>query len=202
MHKESKNGLPPFCPILFAILSTYKLEKFLLPFLMPLTQNEYTVTVSFHFAEETCKQDPNLYMASLDVDCLFTTIPLDEAIDICIDSLYNDDENTPKIPKDVFRNLLTVATKELFFKFNNKFYKQIHGVAMGSPLGPALTNIFMCSFENKWLKDCPHSLKPMFYRWYLHDIFVLFSSLNICIVFLIPALTFRLKKKTMVVYLF
>ena len=83
-----------------------------------------------------------------------------------------------KIQKDVFRNLLTVATKESFFMFNNKFYKQIDGVAMGSPLGPALANIFMCNFENKWLKDCPHSLKPVFYRRYIDDIFVLFSSLD------------------------
>ena len=44
-------------------------------------------------------------MASLDVDSLLTNIPLDETIDICIDSLYKDDENTPKIPKTVFRNL-------------------------------------------------------------------------------------------------
>ena len=81
-------------------------------------------------------------MASLDVDSLFSNIPLDETIDICIDSLYKDDENTPKIPKDIFRNLLTLATIESFFKFNNKFYKQIDGVAMGSPLGPAIANIF------------------------------------------------------------
>ena len=124
VQKEINNGLTPFCPILSAISTpTYKLAKFLLPFLRPLTQNEYTVTDSYHFAEEICKQDPNLYMASLDVDSLFTNIPLDETIDICIDSLYKDDENSPKIPKDVFHNLLTVATKESFFMFNNKFYK-------------------------------------------------------------------------------
>ena len=35
---------------------------------MTLTQNEYTVTDPFHFAQEICKQDPNLCMASLDVD--------------------------------------------------------------------------------------------------------------------------------------
>ena len=51
--------------------------------------------------------------------------------------------------------------------FNNKFYIQIAGVAMGSPLGLALDNVFMCSFENKWLKHCPHSLKPIFYRRYV-----------------------------------
>ena len=178
-HQEAKNGLSPFRPILSAIsTTTYKLAKYLQPFLTPLTQNEYTVTDSFHFPQEIFKQDPNLCMASLDVDSLFTNIPLDETIDISIDSLYKDDENSPKIPKDVFRNLLTVATKKSFFMFNNKFYKQIDGVAMGSPLGPALANIFMCSFENKWLKDCPHSLKPVFYRRYVDDIFVLFSSLD------------------------
>ena len=49
---------------------------------------------------------------------------------------------------------------------------------MGSPLGSAQANIFKCSFENKWLKDCPHSLKPVFYRRHVDDIFVLFSSLD------------------------
>ena len=47
---------------------------------------------------------------------------------------------------------------------------------MGSPLGPALANIFMCSFESKWLRDCPNGFKPVFYRRYVDDIFALFSS--------------------------
>ena len=86
MHKEIKNGLPRFRPILSAIgMPTDKLSKFLLPFLTPLTEDEYIVTVLFHFAEEICKQDPNLYMASLDVDSVFTNIPLDKTIDTCID---------------------------------------------------------------------------------------------------------------------
>ena len=70
--------------------------------------------------------------------------------------------------------IATVATKELFFKFNKKFNKQIDGAANMVPLA----NIFMCSFENKWLKDCPNSLRPVFYRRYVDDIFVLFSSLD------------------------
>ena len=129
MRKETKNGLPPFRPILSTIgMPTYKLAKFLPSLLTSLTQNEYTFTDSFHFFEEICKQDPNLYMASLDVDSLFTNIPLDETIDIYIDSLYKDDENTPKIPKDFFRNLLPVATKEsfiMFIMYKNKLYKKL-----------------------------------------------------------------------------
>ena len=63
-------------------------------------------------------------MASLDIDSLFTNIPLNDTIDICIEVLYNDNKNNPKIPRDVFRNLLNVwPHKESFFMFNNKFYK-------------------------------------------------------------------------------
>ena len=36
--------------------------------------------------------------------------------------------------------------------FNNKFCKQIDCVVMGSPLGPALANIFTCSFEKNGSK--------------------------------------------------
>ena len=48
---------------------------------------------------EICKQDSNLCMASLNIDSIFNSIPLNKTIfDICIDSLYKDNENTPKIP--------------------------------------------------------------------------------------------------------
>ena len=60
--------------------------------------------------------------------------------------------------------------------FNNKYYKRAHGATMRSPLGPALATIFMCSFESKWLRDSSNDFKPVFYRPYIDDIFVLFSS--------------------------
>ena len=51
IHKETCNGIPPFCPILSAIgTPTYKFAKFLPKCLTPLTANEFTVIESFHFA--------------------------------------------------------------------------------------------------------------------------------------------------------
>ena len=162
IHKEFCNGPPPFCPIVSATgTPTFELAKFLLKFLTPSTANEYIVIDSFHFAEEICQQNPNLNMASLDNDSLFTNIPLDETINICIDNLYNGNENPPNIPKFDFRNLLNIAIKESFFTFN-KYYKQVDGVAMGSPLGLALANIFICSFESKWLRDFPNDFNSVF----------------------------------------
>ena len=47
---------------------------------------------------------------------------------------------------------------------------------MGSPLRPTMANIFLSFYEVKWLEQCPKEFKPIFYRRYVDDIFVLFDS--------------------------
>ena len=66
---------------------TYKLAKFLVPIFKPLTTNDFTVKDSFHFAEEIVDQQHDLFIGSLDVDALFTYIPLEETIEICTNEL-------------------------------------------------------------------------------------------------------------------
>ena len=56
------------------------------------------------------------------------------------------------------------------------YYKHFDGVAMGSPLGPTLANLFLVYYEHKWLDNCPLQFRPKFYRRYVDDIFVLFES--------------------------
>ena len=43
---------------------------------------------------------------------------------------------------------------ESFFIFDEKFDEQCDAVAIDSTLGRTLGNVFMCHFENIWLKDC------------------------------------------------
>ena len=47
---------------------------------------------------------------------------------------------------------------------------------MGNPLGPTLANTFLCYYEKKWLKSCPKSYRPLYYKRYVDDIFVLFKN--------------------------
>ena len=44
---------------------------------------------------------------------------------------------------------------ESFFILDGKFYEQCDGVAMCSPLGPTLANVFMCHFEIFGWKTAP-----------------------------------------------
>ena len=59
--------------------------------------------------------------------------------------------------------------------FNDILYKQKDGMAMGSHLGPTMANVFLAFYEMKWLEQCPNEFKPVFYRRYVDDIFVLFE---------------------------
>ena len=62
-----------------------------------------------------------------------------------------------------FKDLLFLATKESYFIFNNILYKQIDGVAMESPLGPSLTNVFLAQDEQNWLDSSVLEHIPSYY---------------------------------------
>ena len=110
VHKIVTDGLPSFRPILSAIgTPAYKLAKFLVPILEFLTTDEYTIKDSFTFAEELQSFDSKLVMASFDIESLFTNIPLQETIDLCVENLFQDRTHVDNLSKDSFRELLTRA---------------------------------------------------------------------------------------------
>ena len=113
----------------------------------PLTTNEFTAKNSFDFAEEVVNYDHNLYMASLDVEFLFTNIPLEETIKNCVNDLFSNNFYSGKLSRKDLNELLKLATIESSFIFDNKLYKQIDGVAMGSPLVTPLANAFLRYYE-------------------------------------------------------
>ena len=169
--------LPDFRPILSAIgTATYNIAKYLVPIMSAITFNEYTIKNSFKFGKEIMEQDSRMYMGSLDVKSLFTSIPLTETIDLCTNLLFEGKETVSKLKKRDFKELLESAAKESCFIFNDQYYAQTDGVAMGSPLGPTLANAFMSFNEKIWLENCPPEIRPSYYRRYVDDIFVLVKS--------------------------
>ena len=98
----------------------------------PLTSNEFWVHESVSLAEEVSSFCPDRFMASVNVESLFTNIPLNEDIDICIDDM---------------RDFFNIAAYESFFIFDQVIYRQFDGVGMGSLMGPILPTAFLCHFE-------------------------------------------------------
>ena len=175
VHKASVGNCPPFRPILSALNTpTYKLAKFLVPILKPLITNEFTVKDSFHFTEEIVDQQHDLFMASLDVDSLFTNIPLEENIEISTNELFKESQTVEGVSKTEFKEFFSLSTKESHFVFDRALYKKIDGVAIVSPVGPTLTNAFSVDHKKNWLEHCRLEYKPLYYGRHV-DIFFLFN---------------------------
>ena len=159
-HKKVLDKFPPFRPILSAIkTSSYNLAKFLVPLIQHITKNNFTVKDSFEFSKKICGQSSEHFMVSLDVESLFTNIPLEETIKICCDSLYKNQELLSNINKNQFKNLLRAALCNNYFLLDGIVYQQVDGVAMGSSLGPSSDNALLVHYEQIWLNDCRMSLR-------------------------------------------
>ena len=150
-----------FLPIHFSAINTpsYKLAKFFVLLLTPLTSNDYSIKDSFSFVEEVSSFDCAHYMTSFDIESLFASIPIEETINI--DKLFKNYTKVNNLTKESFRSSLESATLDSFFICDGKYYKQKDGVAMGSPLGPTLANVFLCHFEEQWISDSLIDYKPI-----------------------------------------
>ena len=115
-------------------------------------------------------------MTSLYVQSLFTNILMEETINICSNSIFDNEAKINNFSRNDFEKLLRMALQNNFSNFDGKIYKQTDGVAMGSLFGPSLTNAFLCFDKQTWLNDCLEGFKPAHYRRYVDDIFALFFA--------------------------
>ena len=79
---------------------------------------------------------------------LFKNIPLSLTIKL-VDDLIERCQSYLNISEKDLTSLFNLATCETHFLFKGKFYDQINGVAMGSPLAPVLANLFMGHYEKE-----------------------------------------------------
>ena len=179
IHKSNFKECFPFRPIFAAYRTpSFNLAKYLVPILSPFTTNQYTVNNSKDFVDSITSVDEahSYFMASFDVENLFTNIPLQDTIQICIDLLFASNDSVLGLSRKFFKTLLELSVLNSYFIFNGKAYQQLDGLGMGLPLGPTFANIFLCFYEKIWLDNCPLSFKPTFYKRYVDDTFILFKD--------------------------
>lgn len=140
------NGLIPLRPILSVIgTCSYNLEKLFVPIIKEFTVNEYKVKDPSHFQMNLVTKR----LTWFDIKSLFTNIPLDETIKICLELLFYKKRKVKGIMKKQVKELPTYPVKSSTFTLNDVCYKQIDGVAMVSSLGTTLANMFLVYYEQQ-----------------------------------------------------
>ena len=114
------------------------------------------------------------FLVSFDATSLFTNIPLKETMKLAVDLIKTSYPNL-KMSSENLTKLFKFATCETHFLFHGKFYDQIDGVSMGSPLAPVFVNLFLGHNEKLWVENF-QGTPPSYYRRYVDDIFSVFNN--------------------------
>ena len=141
---SSSDSFPKPRPIISSIGTfNYNFAHFLCDLLSPLVRNDFSCKDNFSFVSQI--ENANLskkIVVSYDVTSPFINIPPQETIDVAIDLIFNQNPNLNITRKELKKPFL-FPTSQTHFAFNSKFYNQIDGLTMGSPLASVLPNIFM-----------------------------------------------------------
>ena len=180
-HKKFED-LPPFQPIVDTSNTPYYgIAKFLANLSNPFTLNDFTVKDSFDAANKIQQIPKKLFdlgykLVSFDVISLFTNVPLTKTIDKILKRFYSENLVTTNLTKRTMKKLLNDACSKTVLTFNDKIYKQIDCLSMGSPLGPLLANIFMTELEKDIIQKLIDKKFIKFYIRYVDDTLLLVND--------------------------
>ncbi|XP_076042001.1 uncharacterized protein LOC143025906 [Oratosquilla oratoria] len=176
MYGNVKTHKPncPHRPIISQIPTpTHRLSKQLDNIITPYMPKKYSSKSINEFLDIIQSKQPQGVMTSLDVQILFTYVPVLQTVDIILNNVFRHPElPSPKITKrNILKKLLLArATEAPFRDPSGQLYYQVEGVAMGSPLGCTFADFYLCHLENKILQNS--DLWPFTYCRYVDDIFV------------------------------
>ena len=139
---------------------TYGVAKELAKILKPLVgKSPHHINSTQDFVEQAkhITLAPGECLSSYDVSPLFTSVPVYPALNIIMDLLEKDHtlkERTVMEVSDIIL-LLEFCLKNTYFSFQDKFYEQVEGAAMGSPVSPIVVYLYMEYLEQKGLSTTP-----------------------------------------------
>ena len=137
---------------------TYGVSKDLSKVLKPLvgkSPHHIQSTGDFVTKAKRLTLQPEECLSSYDVSSLFTSVPIDPALNIIKDLLEKDEKLNDRKVLSVqnITELLGFCLHNTYFSFQNKFYEQVEGVPMGSLVSPIVANLYMQCFVRKALSS-------------------------------------------------
>ena len=182
LHKPIQQWRNPFLvpktrPIISDTLSnTHKLSRKLRPSRQTIERSCCTICIFSLQVIHSLTHKPQLkhlpsqpFIVTVDVESLFTNIPLPKLKQIILSLLPNVFSNQTQL-HSYFTFLSTIITYNTFTS-NNKSYIQTKGLPMGGCLSGALANIYLATLEQKIIKKHKHNI--LYYTRYMDDILII-----------------------------
>ena len=172
IHKPNNPGRP--------IVASYNspterisafVDYFLQPYVKKLSSH---IKDSYHFIDilknTVIPKSDDLLFVTIDAVSLYTNIPHNLGLEAI--SHFLDDRPHPQIPStDFLCKLAEFVLTCNAFSFEDEFYLQTKGTAMGTRMAPSYANLFMGLLEKKFLHT--QNLKPILWYRFIDDIIMI-----------------------------
>ena len=126
---------------------------------------------------ETSHLPKHCLLASIDVSSLYTNIPHNEGTQSALHYLKQDPDTyrQPEQPiPEVLIELIDIVLKNNVFEFNDNYYLQIQGTAMGTKMAPAYAKLFMGKLEQKLIEKGKQHI--LIWKRFIDDVFIVWTG--------------------------
>ena len=167
----------PLRPIVSSIGTvTYQISKELARILKPLVgKSSHHVKNTHDFIDQIkgIHSSQHQCMMLYDVKALSTSVPTTQATNIIKKLLEQDQELQQRTSLSIenILSLLEFCLNSNYFSFQGKYFEQLEGAAMGSPI---VANLYMESFEVDVISSAPHP--PYLWKRFVDDTFTIIES--------------------------
>ncbi|KAL8598101.1 hypothetical protein ACOMHN_030387 [Nucella lapillus] len=116
-----------------------------------------------------------ILIVTIDVVALYPSIPQEEVPVALRDMLANEDPCSPIPPIGTLLPIVDHVLQNNIFEFDGQLFQQIQGTAMGTPMAPAIANLYMGWVEKRLLSKTPWLVDPESWRRFIDDIIMLWT---------------------------
>ena len=103
-------------------------------------------------------------------------MPIQPVLEV-IEKLLKEDtglQNRTSMSTKHIMDLLEFCLRSTYFTYRGKYYEQVEGAAMGSPISPIVANLYTESFELRALNTSPNP--PSMWKRFVDDTFVIMKK--------------------------
>ena len=149
---------------------TYAAGKYIDGFLNKIVSQQPHVLSSTEQLIDTLRNNTfptNIILFTMDVENLYTSLPLQDCVSIVSTMLSKFPE--PTRPDRELLQLLELSLYNNTFSFHNQHFRQIRGIAMDASYSSSVANLYMADWEDRFLSNHPKEL--LIWKRYIDDVF-------------------------------
>lgn len=175
LHKNKPLPDLPFRPIIAGRPNQLqaKVSRVLTELLLPVIKMYKSILVNSLDLKKRIesKNCLKINFVSIDFVSLYTSIPLSKLYELIQAEIDNPDIN-PALKTKVIKSLKFIFNNN-FFMYNNEYYFQKDGIAMGTPCAPVIANLFLALLFDRHI---PRHLNVTHYVRFIDDCFFCYKG--------------------------